>query len=175
MENMVKANHTATDVKVNINPDSLINCTKLYPKHDCNQTTFLFQDSINSYHWGYNVTYVSIEIKPDIEPSFLIISKPRIDNIDYVTYIFGTFGFWFGFSFIMINPVLWFFAIETKQSESENNEISLLNNRLVVLENEKYQDRKFYNEHFRLLFTEIQGMKNKIKKPPSLMNIAEWL
>ena len=34
-----------------------------------------------------------------------MISKPKIDDIDYVTYILGALGSWFGFSFIGINPI----------------------------------------------------------------------
>lgn len=41
-------------------------------------------------------------------PSFFIKSKPRIDDIDYITYILGSLGAWLGFSFIAINPIPYF-------------------------------------------------------------------
>ena len=37
-------------------------------------------------------------------PSFKIESKARIDDIDFVTYIFGALGSWIGFSFLVLNP-----------------------------------------------------------------------
>lgn len=45
------------------------------------------------------------EIQASDVASYVIVSNPKMDNIDYVTYVFGALGTWFGFSFLMINPV----------------------------------------------------------------------
>ena len=39
-----------------------------------------------------------------------IRSQIKIDDVDFVTYIFGALGTWFGFSFLMINPLPLFFT-----------------------------------------------------------------
>ena len=51
-------------------------------------------------------------------PSFYIESHSKIDDIDFITYIFGAMGTWFGFSFLMINP---FQYILTNTNESDVN------------------------------------------------------
>ena len=63
-----------------------------------------------------------------MSPSFFIESKPRIDDIDFVTYILGAFGFWFGLSFLSINPVPCFLAITDSNGvaiEQSPNEVGL--------------------------------------------------
>ena len=50
-------------------------------------------------------TFSMVRLVPDTDASFSVISKPRIDSIDYVTYILGELGSWIGFSFIGINPI----------------------------------------------------------------------
>ena len=42
---------------------------------------------------------------PSNVPSQRIVSRPKIENIDYMTYILGALGSWIGFSFIRLNPV----------------------------------------------------------------------
>ena len=54
-------------------------------------------------------------------PSFDIVSKPRIDNIDFVTYILGALGSWLGFNFISINPVPCLLQIDGSTSKEEAN------------------------------------------------------
>lgn len=44
-------------------------------------------------------------IKPANQPSFSIISKPKIDDVDLITHILGALGSWIGFSFWGINPI----------------------------------------------------------------------
>lgn len=42
-------------------------------------------------------------------PSQNIESKPKIEHVDYLTYILGALGSWIGFSFLQLNPVNAFF------------------------------------------------------------------
>lgn len=37
--------------------------------------------------------------------SYITVNQPKIENVDYVTYIFGAAGTWFGFCFLSIEPV----------------------------------------------------------------------
>lgn len=71
-------------------------------------------------------------------PQFSIQSKPRIDNIDYVTYIFGTLGSWFGFSFLMLNPIPWIF-VSRKHSIQSNHDESIKKNAENEMNRMKYK------------------------------------
>lgn len=47
--------------------------------------------------------------------SYVIDSAALMDDIDFVTYIFGALGTWFGFSFLMCNPMnIMFKGVDTK-------------------------------------------------------------
>lgn len=48
----------------------------------------------------------------DVNVSYYIESKPRIDNIDYDTYVLGAMDSWLGFTFLMLNPVLYCMKIK---------------------------------------------------------------
>ena len=68
-------------------------------------------------------------------PSFWIESKPRIDNIDYVTYIFGALGSWIGFSFIQLNRVgIFFQRQDIAVSNPDTNDLPVTRNRVIKLE-----------------------------------------
>lgn len=58
-------------------------------------------------------------IKPANQPSFSIISKPKIDDVDLITYILGALGSWIGFSFWGINPIPYIFNNKEGTSEWE--------------------------------------------------------
>lgn len=62
-------------------------------------------------------------------------SKPRIDNIDYVTYIFGALGSWFGFSFIQLNPVgIFLQRRDITISNHNTNNLLVSRNRIIKFE-----------------------------------------
>lgn len=63
----------------------------------------LFSSEINKFSVAAGVQ------KKSNVPSQKIVSKPKIENVDYMTYILGALGFWIGFSFIQLNPVNKFF------------------------------------------------------------------
>ena len=81
------------------------NCDQSKFKVDCDQSLFITQVVTNDHHDEKNSTMV---FPVDTQASFSVMSQPRIDNIDFVTYILGAFGSWVGFSFIGINPVPFF-------------------------------------------------------------------
>ena len=70
----------------------------------CSQVIYLTQASSHTAD-AFREPLVVVRLVKGSEPSFDIESKPRIDNIDYVTYILGAMGSWLGFTFIGINPV----------------------------------------------------------------------
>ena len=90
-------------------------------KSDCDTKLYLTQLAVIDLK---NISETFIQIVPDTEASFSVVSKPRIDNIDYVTYILGALGSWIGFSFIGINPIPHLFRIDT----GDNNPINYYSN-----------------------------------------------
>ena len=60
----------------------------------------------------------------DDDPSFEMESKPRINAIDFITYIFGALGSWIGFSFLVINPVPWVLKTRNKTTQDQDQSCS---------------------------------------------------
>lgn len=104
----------------------------------------------------------------DTEPSFVIKSKPRIDNIDYVTYIFGAFGAWLGFSFISINPVPYLFQIKkgkTKISNPHSNQIEIKRIKSLL-----YMQRTRYRAHQKHLASVIHHVIEDSRRMDSILS-----
>lgn len=96
-----------------------------------------------------NVDFDSIEIffkpKASNDPSFEITSKPRIDNIEYITYIFGAVGSWLGFSFLGLNPVPLLIKVKVVKKKDRNVKLK------------EFQREK---AKIRFLFQELQQLKH---------------
>lgn len=63
------------------------------------------------------------------EPSFKVESKPRINLIDFITYILGAMGSWLGFSFIACNPIPYFLKVNieaTSKIKSKPDQSTLI-------------------------------------------------
>lgn len=73
-------------------------------KDDCVQKIYLTK-IVSSVYSPHRLPTVALSISRTQLPSFTVVSKPRIDNINYVTYILGALGTWLGFSFASINPI----------------------------------------------------------------------
>lgn len=59
--------------------------------------------------------------------SYQISSQPKIQDIDYVTYVLGPLGTWFEFSFIGIDPVRKLMSVKGKCAKvNEGNMIDKL-------------------------------------------------
>lgn len=76
------------------------------------------------------------------DPSFVMTSTPRIDDIDYVTFILGTLGTWLGFSFLAINPVPRFLQVmnDDKKRNTNGNCSHVENGNVMKEENESIKD-----------------------------------
>ena len=107
-------------------------CAKSRSKHDCNQRLFLIRLTTElSLDIGSSIVF-----EPEADASFSVISKPKIDNIDYVTYILGALGSWIGFSFIGINPIPHFFETEAGVNSAISHNSCHSNIKLIRLERE---------------------------------------
>lgn len=121
-----------------------------YDKMDCRRKAyFTIVDRVVSYKDAKQMRALNIDATKSADPSFVIESKPRVDDIAFVTYIFGALGTWVGFSFLVLNPVPYFVRVnegpfpennnQTNQvmSEGSSLEFNRLKNRISTLEREK--------------------------------------
>lgn len=83
--------------------DIVRHCSLKYKQTDCYQET-VFTESVIKQSWDDGRLSVSFEYFMTDKPSYFLSSQPKIQNIDFITYVFGAFGTWFGLSFIGINP-----------------------------------------------------------------------
>ena len=118
-------------------------CSKKFYNSDCSSlnmvtkpdhTTKEFTPSINHTRIWYTVTLSK-------DPSFEVASQPKIVPIDYITYILGACGTWFGFSFLMFNPTplvkYCFRKNNSLPSADDGNEISKINK--LIGKNKKHK------------------------------------
>ena len=76
-------------------------CEAMYSQPDC-YTEELYSEV--AIHFP-NLTMSKIITVPNTKMSYVNENSPKIAHVDYVTYIFGAAGTWFGFSFLVLNPV----------------------------------------------------------------------
>lgn len=109
-------------------------CTNKFPQLDCIQNVYLTSSTAKSETTKVWLGKIKFFTGDDSDPSYWIQSKPRIDNIDFVTYILGSLGAWIGFSFIVINPVPYFLHVEeTRDKHGSKDEL-----RFTKLKNELF-------------------------------------
>ena len=87
------------------------NCKNKFPKKMCNQKIIFTRSSIQAMDLKPQVAVV---VTPSQDPSFVITSTPRIDFIDYFTFILGTVGAWLGISVLSLNPIPSLFATKSE-------------------------------------------------------------
>lgn len=134
-------------------------CSWLFRNPECNESVFITMIESNGII-NLSDRQISVELGPDSDPSFFIESKPRIDNIEYVTYVLGAMGSWFGFSFLMMNPIPYFITAMTESSApapSEEKKDSASGNLSADRDNE-----------FRISASEHARLKEKVLKNESL-------
>lgn len=90
-------------------------CVTMYARDDCNKTTIFTQVETLSTPVLVKLPNLLFSKQPDYDPSFVLESKPRIDDIDFVTYILGALGSWLGFSFLGVNPIPYLLRTEDAQ------------------------------------------------------------
>lgn len=91
-----------------------LNCEKIFINQgdDCHkQNHFITRkwQSSSELYFQYHRMYSK-------ESSYVITSQAKIDDIDFITYIFGAMGTWFGFSFLMCNPLQLIMVMKKQQT-----------------------------------------------------------
>ena len=98
-------------------------CEKKYQNRNCEDITTFTESQTEIYinHHNRNDT-IYYQTKSD-KPSFEIISKAKIERVDFFTYVFGAFGTWLEFSFLVINTVPALFETKTINSHQSNLDV----------------------------------------------------
>lgn len=123
-------------------------CKKVYRQDNCEHET-IFTKTINVEEEELNFFYFYQSMCES--PSFDIQSQPKIENVDFVTYIFGAFGIWFGFSFIAVNPLLFYCCCCFDKIEDKNRhdirEVNTILMRLQIKRKRKEvkREKRFIN------------------------------
>ena len=116
-------------------------CSGRYKRVDCRKKYYRMISS-SAVLADHNIILVSFSIQIGSDPSFRIESKPRIDNIDYITYICGALGTWFGICALNFNPFPIFFKPNEPIGDNTNavdhflvtpSRVKKLEDRLAIL------------------------------------------
>lgn len=94
-------------------------CKRKFLSHsDCRKETIISQvskqDAPDKDKYPNTIHFTMSECN---SPSFEIESKPKIDHIEYFTYILGAFGSWLGISFLSFNPVPYLLKMRDKSKK----------------------------------------------------------
>ena len=140
-------------------------CYKRYPSEDCHsELTYTDIDKITGSghtNYSYSIKRIAVRQLLSTKASYKAENHAQIDPVDFVTYIFGAAGTWFGFSFMTIEPVpLIEWIIEQVK---KRNKISITTNAQGVRENK---------HNIESLTKMLEGFKeemNAIKSDTELM------
>lgn len=80
-------------------------CYQEHPSDDCNYE-LTYTDVIKLDEYRTKERNLKMQQILTLRPSYVITNQEKIDDVDFVTYIFGAAGTWFGFCFLSIEPVL---------------------------------------------------------------------
>lgn len=147
-------------------PVNETSCEDMFPQPACYRVVYLTQTFPPMDTSDTNMSLI-FEKGEDNDPSFTIKSKPRIENIDYVTYILGALGSWIGFSFAGINPVPIFLIIEETKTEGTNRkntkiELTQSKKQIACLKRAILYDRERNDKLFRYLIRNVNIHRRKL-------------
>lgn len=96
---LISTNYTTTDLR-----QYREKCEIKYSNSDCKSANIYTTNVVTEQNIDDRENEIQIASELSKDPSIEITSQPKIANIDYVTYVLGACGTWFGFCFLMINP-----------------------------------------------------------------------
>lgn len=148
------------------------NCNSWYQRVDCRMKYFrMVSDRTvdnSSFSTNFNDTEVFFLTETGNDPSFLIESKPRIDNIDYVTYVCGALGTWFGICALNFNP----FPILFKPNEPTGDNTNAVDHFLVTPSRVKKLEERLaiLSASFQLQLSATSGQLKELSQDFSRLN-----
>ena len=96
---------------------SLVGGCEKYEKNECDSETIFTQIvAKNSNRTEPNESHYFFHFGDSNQPSTVVTSNAKIIFVDLITYIFGALGTWIGFSFLQLNPVPHFIAINNDKA-----------------------------------------------------------
>lgn len=141
-----------------------VQCKKIYHQTDCKfETSFTKTIAME----GHSEDFYFFQSMGE-DPSYEIQSQPKIENVDFITYILGTLGTWFGFTFVLLNPVNYFLqSSNVKKLISERKDkvnYSIQNDMKVILTRFSQHDieRKINIEKMRDLTKKYRKIQKQL-------------
>lgn len=129
-------------------------CKNLYHQENCEHETIFTKTMSVEEKLDFFYFYQSMSESP----SYDIESQPKIENVDFVTYIFGAFGIWFGFCFISFNPLIQ--CYESKERRECRKMIQ------IGIERKKKQAKR--KERITNLIQCVANLSHRFDKPSRL-------
>ena len=139
-------------------------CENILDYVDCYEPSiFTYVEQENIHLESDDESYLVVQASSSNVPSFVIESKARIDNIDYVTYIFGAMGSWIGFCFLQINPIPIIFK-RVDIEASHDDDVSVNRNRLLKFERAARIRYSKYDHDIAVSGNEIAALKHTVSQ-----------
>lgn len=154
----------------------------IYDKMDCHKKAyFTIVDRVVSYKDAKPLPTLNIGATKSADPSFVIESKPRIDDINFVTYIFGALGTWIGFSFLALNPVPYVVRVHEGLSPENSNQTNQVMSEGPFLEFNRLRDRISTLEREKIVIKsesrkqkiDIEALRNEVMTLQNRMRVIE--
>lgn len=98
-------------------------CYKKYKHYDCDEDkkiTLIIERKMRTVKKISRLGFYNDKAK---QPSIDIVSKPQLDEIEYVTFICGAIGTWLGISFMDFNPIQFLFRFKQDGDKKTNVEV----------------------------------------------------
>lgn len=146
-------------------------CSK-FDSNECERLTIfsqLLSKGDRKAERGFHRYYFSI--RHASQPSFITASKPRIADVDLITYVLGALGSWIGFSFAGINPVPILFQVADCAQDRiskvglTKSDVRMIKFKITRIECEKERYKLLmirYKDRISALSDEVTNMKNDI-------------
>lgn len=149
------------DMKIDLKPNMKImdKCSRRYSNSDCLSNKFYTSTKLTRANDTGTTRAIIMITQFAHHASFIIVSKPRIDHIDYFSFILGTFGAWLGLSVLSLNP---FPLIFTKSTNSSISTVTINDMRMFEDEITKKIDAK-YEKRIKLLQIFVSKHNSNIK------------
>lgn len=142
-------------------------CHKKYRRDDCereNTFTTIYHDEDRMGTGDINLRNIA-----STKPSYICKNSPKIEHVDYVTYCFGAAGTWFGFCFLMLNPVNFIpkSSLATDDQDhviqGEDAKPTRMTRRSLDIES-RYNKFKIIDSQLNILFTKIKKLEKEKQK-----------
>lgn len=137
-------------------------CHRLIHYDDCHRQTHIPKYHIYFGMWNPDSGVDTFYRLFSDESSYVIVSQPKIEHIDYVTYVFGAMGTWFGFSFLMVNPFGYFFVVSKVSTDQKADHDLELDNQINQISSELIDQLKSAQQSIKHTMDRVINLEKQI-------------